>query len=343
MNVLMTTDTLGGVWTYSLELAAGLTRRGVTVSLAAMGRQLSPDQRREVGALDGVRLYASDHALEWMAEPWADVERAGEWLLELASATAPDVVHLNGYVHAQLPWPAPVVVVAHSDVLSWLHHVRGEQTPPDRERYRDEVERGLGAAELVVAPTAAVIRDLERHYRFDAPRVVIANGRTPVPTRPKEPFVLAAGRAWDDAKNIRLLERLAPDLPWPVRVADGTVPRRGTDELLGRASVFAAPALYEPFGLAPLEAASAGCALVLADIESFREVWEDAALYVDPRDEAEVRAALRRVIDDAALRADLSRRARDRGARYTPQAMAARYADAYEQVTLCHLQEEVPA
>ena len=39
-------------------------------------------------------------------------------------------------------------------------------------------------------------------------------------------------------------------------------------------------ALYEPFGLAVLEAAQAGCALVLSDIPTFRELWDGAALFV---------------------------------------------------------------
>ncbi|PUE89089.1 hypothetical protein C7T87_25825, partial [Xanthomonas hortorum pv. hederae] len=52
------------------------------------------------------------------------------------------------------------------------------------------------------------------------------------------------------------------------------------------ASIFCAPSLYEPFGLGVLEAAQAGCALVLADIPTFRELWEGAALFVSPQDDA---------------------------------------------------------
>jgi hypothetical protein len=36
-KVLMTADTVGGVWTYALELAAGLGEHGVEVAIATMG------------------------------------------------------------------------------------------------------------------------------------------------------------------------------------------------------------------------------------------------------------------------------------------------------------------
>jgi glycosyltransferase involved in cell wall biosynthesis len=42
--------------------------------------------------------------------------------------------------------------------------------------------------------------------------------------------------------------------------------------------------LYEPFGLAVLEAAQLGTPLVLADNATFRELWADAAVFVDPHD-----------------------------------------------------------
>ncbi len=61
---------------------------------------------------------------------------------------------------------------------------------------------------------------------------------------------------------------------------------------LGRASIFALPARYEPFGLLPLEAALSGCALVLGDIPSLREVWGDAAWFVPPDDRDALTAAI---------------------------------------------------
>src|SRR5947207_11901836 len=115
----MTTDCVGGVWTYAIELCKALGSRGVHVSLATMGPRASAEQRDEVRVLRNVDLHESEFKLEWMDEPWNDVARAGDWLMNLADSLGVDLVHLNGYAHASLPWRRPTVVVGHSCVLSW--------------------------------------------------------------------------------------------------------------------------------------------------------------------------------------------------------------------------------
>src|SRR5919198_181095 len=110
MNVLMTADTLGGVFTFAIELAGALARRGASVALATKGACLSDDQWAEARRVPHLEVYESAGKLEWMEDPWADVERDGEWLLELAGHLRPDVVHLNEYAHGALPFDAPKVV-----------------------------------------------------------------------------------------------------------------------------------------------------------------------------------------------------------------------------------------
>ena len=347
MRVLMTADTVGGVWTYALELADALAERDVEVVLATMGAPLSAGQRAELRRSRVARAYAEDVKLEWMDDPWADLELAGRWLLRIRDEVRPDVIHLNGYSHATLPWEAPVLVAGHSCVLSWFAAVKRAPAPPRWRRYAAAVAAGLEAADLVVAPTRAMLRELELRYGFTTERETIPNGRR-APTHPavKEPLVFSAGRLWDEAKNLAALDRVAPLLPWPVVVAGGLEPgrrplnvralghvdRTDTDAWLARASIFALPARYEPFGLAALEAALAGAALVLGDIRSLREVWADTALYVDPDDDDALAAALTLLIEEPALRADLAGRARERARTYTPERMASAYADVYERL-----------
>jgi len=91
---------------------------------------------------------------------------------------------------------------------------------------------------------------------------------------------------------------------------------------LARTPVFASAALYEPFGLAVLEAAQAGCALVLADIPSFRELWGEAAVFVPPESPQAIAAALAALLDAPDRAAALGAAARHRSARYTLAAMA---------------------
>ena len=147
-RVLMTTDTVGGVWTYSIELARELARKGVEVLLAAMGGPLTADQRAQVRMAHGVSVIPSEYKLEWMQDPWGDVVRSGEWLLRLETEFGPDVIHLNGYCHGALPWRHPVLMVAHSCVLSWWAAVRGTALPREWDRYEQQVRAGLGAASV---------------------------------------------------------------------------------------------------------------------------------------------------------------------------------------------------
>jgi glycosyltransferase involved in cell wall biosynthesis len=349
MRALITGDSVGGVFTYVTELTRALSERGVEAHVVLMGRRLSADQRRALRSSGAARVVADDLRLEWMPDAWDDVARAGDWLLRIADEVGPDVVHLNGhYAHGDLPWPAPTLVAGHSCVSSWHDAVRGRPAGSEWRRYAERVRAGLRAADLVVAPTAAMLRALERHHGPFAATAVVPNGRASNGlVREKEPFVFAAGRLWDEAKNVAALDRAAASLAWPVFVAGdggGVAARPRHARLLGliddaelaerfaRAAVFAAPALYEPFGLAPLEAGLAGCALVLGDIDSLREVWGDAALYADPRDDAAIAAALRRSTDDAPLRRRLGAAARARAARYTPALMADRYLELYERL-----------
>lgn len=217
-RVLMTTDTVGGVWTYALELCRAFADAGVQVELATLGEPVTVPQADEAAAVPGLRLHESTYRLEWMDAPWKDVRASGKWLLALEDALAPDIIHLNGYAHGALPWRAPSVVVAHSCVLSWWEAVLREPAPARYARYRREVQRGLRAVDRVVAPSAAMLGALERHYGpLLPPTCVIPNARRAesFTVAPKELFVLAAGRLWDEAKNLSALEAVAPGWPAP--------------------------------------------------------------------------------------------------------------------------------
>jgi glycogen synthase len=350
MNVLMTADTVGGVWTYAVDLCRALAVHDVHVTLATMGAPVWPDQHAQLARLRNVTLWESVFKLEWMQDPWADVSRAGDWLLKLEREIQPDVVHLNGYAHGSLPWRAPVLVVGHSCVLSWWRAVKGGPAPPEWDRYRWTMAEGLAGADAVVAPSHAMLACLRQHYGCLSESRVIHNGRDASAYSPaaKEPFVLCAGRLWDEAKNLRALEAVAPRLPWPLYVAGdqaepaaagaaathNVVPlgRLAEDQLahvMGRAAVYALPARYEPFGLSALEAALSGCALVLGDIPSLREIWGDAAAYVGPDDHAALLRTIKALIEHRIRRETLAQRALQRASRYTPERAAREYLDTY--------------
>jgi glycogen synthase len=341
MRVLMTADTVGGVWTYALELTSTLGE--IDFILATMGRRADPDQRSAMPS--NVQLVESDYKLEWQDEPWDDVDRAGDWLLDLEAQFAPDLVHLNGFTHGVLPFRAPKLVVAHSCVITWWKAVKGEEAPPEWDRYRARVHAGLEAAGMVAAPSASLMAALDEHYDFRTRRRLIYNGRrfTPSTGHGHRASVFAAGRLWDEAKNLRAVVEAAPLIEWPVRIAGeggvaagisnlaylGRLDQDALSRAYGESAIYLFPALYEPFGLSVLEAALSGCALVLGDIPSLREIWREAAVFVPPGDTETIARMVNEVIADAALRQELGQRALRRAAEYTVERMGSGYRDAY--------------
>lgn len=357
-TVLMSADAVGGVAQYALDLTTSLARAGVRVVLAFLGPSPSPALRAAVRDIHGARLHHAPYRLEWMQGARDDVLRSGEWLRGLERIYRPDVVHLNGYAHAACGFAAPTVVMAHSCVVSWWRAVHGTEPPAAYDSYREGVRRGLRAATRSVAPSRSMQACLVRDYGVDTDHVIY-NGidlERFVP-RAKRPEILSAGRVWDEAKNLRLLAQLAPQLAWPVFIAGPTrgpeqrpsqEPElepfaRGTRQLgaldrdtlrkkLAEAAIYAAPAYYEPFGLAVLEAAASGAALVLSDIPTFRELWGGAALFAPPDLPEGFEVALARVAATPQLRKKLSRAARRRARDYSLARSALRWQGLYTEL-----------
>lgn len=345
-RILATVDAVGGVWTYALELASALATVGIETIFALMGPPPTPEQRAEAASIPWLRLYESSYKLEWMADPWGDVERAGKWLLSLERELCPDIVHLNGYAHASLNWNAPVLVAGHSCVLSWWEAVHGSKAGAVWDTYRNAVESGLLAADAIVAPSRAMLSSLQRLYGPFNDAVVIPNGRDPARflSQQKEPFLMMAGRLRDPGKNLATAARAAAGLAWPLYTAGEGEPVTGTEFLgrlserevarwLGRASIYVLPARYEPFGLSVLEAALSGCALVLGDIPSLRENWNGAAVFVPPDHEKTLRACLHRLIESSEEREALQRAAQTRARCLTHRKMAAAYLSCYRRLS----------
>lgn len=357
MRILFSTDVVGGVWRYTVTLVRALSRRGHSCAVAALG---SPDEERLRELPDGVETFSRGLRLEWMPGGVEDVEAGTEWLVELARDWHPDVVHLNQFGYAVGDFPAPVMVVAHSDVLSWFEEVRGEPAPEEWSAYRSAVRAGIMAADVVVAPTAYQSGWLARQYGRSAVRV-IHNGTELPPETPDLPpasarsLVLVAGRAWDEAKGIALLDRAvgqlgegapAVHLVGPLRgpggaarevehlVTHGEVAPATMSRFYRNTRLYVGPSLYEPFGLSPLEAAGHGCGLLLSGIGSFRELWTGAAEFFDPLTPTILAHRLSAALEDPTGLDDCAARALARArARYTAARMADQYESLYEKLT----------
>ncbi|MDA9420771.1 glycosyltransferase family 4 protein [Bradyrhizobium genomosp. I (2014)] len=347
IRVLMTTDTVGGVWTYSCTLASSLAATGVDVTLATVGPPARTDQREMLGDSQ-VDLVETDLALEWQDPEGRDLPKARRALLGLEARFKPDIVHLNSFREATLPWRAPAMVVAHSCVNSWALACRDTSWlgEPRWVRYTERVAAALNGTQAWVCPSQSFHDDIVGIYHPRSPGAVIWNGMAAgTPPGRKRELIFAAGRLWDRAKNIEVLSAAAPGLDWPVQIAGpanadastgvtwlGQLPHSALCGHLEHAAIFVSPALYEPFGLSVLEAAAAGCALVLSDIPTFRELWTGAALFFDPRDGQALHQTLAGLCADDSGRTRLQRAAYEHSLTYSLARATNAYLKLYEEL-----------
>jgi len=359
MRVLVTADTIGGVWSYAKELVTGLVRRGIEVTLVSFGNIPTPNQIDWIEPLRMVDFHPTAFRLEWMQEAEQDIDASRDFLMSIIDESKPDVLHLNQYCYGSLPVEIPKIVVAHSDVVSWWAAVKNEP-PHDIEWmrwYRQAVGEGLARATAVVAPSNWMMRQVETWYTVPSRSRVIYNGRTPTLLNPhiaKDDYILSVGRLWDGGKQVSLLTQIDP--PAPVFVvgaeehADATL--RGHSDFddmstrvhlkgpqsesqlrhwYGRAAIYAATSRYEPFGLAPLEAAFSRCAIVANDIPSFREIWGDTVRYFRANDPGSLQSELEMLHSDRQMRLTLANLAYNRARlRYTADRMVDDYVSLYK-------------
>jgi glycogen(starch) synthase len=358
MHVLITSDTVGGVWTYTQELVTGLVQAGHRVTLVSFGKIPQPHQTAWMQTLDGLDYRPTEYRLEWMEVAERDIEESRRYLELLVEEVRPDVLHLSQYCYGDIAADVPRIVVAHSDVVSWWVAVHGKEpddTPWIR-RYRNHVTRGLRAADVVVAPSQWMLEAVRRHYVGPVQGKVIHNGRTPelFERRKKDDLVLSVGRIWDQAKHVSLLLSAETSarvciVGWeqePGRESKETLSiARPNVELLGQksqdelqalfadAAIYAATSRYEPFGLAPLEAALSGCALVMSDNPVFHELWGDAAVYFRKDDASDLARAIADLRSKPHMRDDHAERCYKRACeQFTASRMVEQYEAVYEEV-----------
>jgi len=112
----------------------------------------------------------------------------------------------------------------------------------------------------------------------------------------------------------------------------GFVPDQTLAALYRLAAVFVFPSLYEGFGLPPLEAMASGTPVITSNVSSLPEVVGDAALMIDPYDPGAIAAAMRRVLEDSSLRADLRMRGLARAREFSWERSIRRVREIYAEV-----------
>lgn len=332
MHVLVTSDTLTGVWTYTRELVTGLVTAGLEVTLISFGEIPLPQQTTWMESLHGLDYRPTAFPLEWMEEAQQGLEESSRYLESVIEEVQPDVAHLNQYAYGGLRTQIPRAVVAHGDMVSWWLTVHGHEPRETRwsRAYRERVARGIAEASALVAPSYWMLDTLRACYPRSRHERVIYSGRNPIffnPYASKDDSVLSVGRLWDAGKQVSLLTQhviplsicivgshepaYSPRAPIRADVKVATdqicVALKGPQteaqlrNLYSRASIYAATSRYEPFGMELVEAALSRCAIVANDIPSFREIWGDAALYFQSNDADSLAATLRMLSNDRDL------------------------------------------
>ena len=346
-----------GVGRYSVELAAALrTQPGLDLVLASAaehGQLPASLHGLPVAHLSGPRPLA---LARWLLFGAPVIERA----------TGPvDVVHqLAPFV--PVPSRAPLVATVHD--LMPLEHP-GWYRPVERVGYKRGLAAVMKRAARVIVDAGTVADAVVDRFGFDRERIAVIPAGVGdafrrrwnraeqehvcrrygvVPGR----FVIAVG-AIDVRKNLGVLVSAARGLDVTVLLvgakgegwaaveeamqgggaarvrAPGYVEEADLPALVASARVLAHPSLDEGFGLPPLEAMAAGTPVVLARAGALPEVAGDAAVWVDPLDQAGWRDALERVVGDDALHAQLSAAGRRQAEQFTWERAAAATAQVY--------------
>ena len=365
----MTADAVGGVWTYALDLGRELARSGLRVTLAVIGPAPSADGRIEAEAA-GLHLRHLGGELDWTAASEPEVAASAAHLSALASELRPHLLHLNSPALAAFrPFPVPVLAACHSCVATWWSAVKGEAPlPPDLVWRARLTARGYAAADTLIAPSRAFAEATRDAYDLPVVPEIVLNGRSlPPPFRdtslnplrgqlsPGESIhdvaVFTAGRLWDEGKDVMTLDRAIGRTGLPALAAGppagpngqgvtlqhvrapGRLRHSDIEGCLASRPIFVSSSLYEPFGLAVLEAAQAGCPLALSDIATFRELWDGAAVFFPPGDDLALAARLEALAGDPDRRAALGDAARARAAHYTASAMSAAALQVYGRLS----------
>jgi glycosyltransferase involved in cell wall biosynthesis len=320
-----------GTGVYLERLCAALREAGVDVVEAANAARPAPGG----GGLRSARNLAADR---W----WVEVE-----LPARARAARAAVVH-----H---PLPAVARVSSCPQVVT-VHDVAFERVPERFDaRFRAVARRAHRAAArraaAVVCVSHTTARDVRSRWGVPRERIVVAPhgpGQEPDHRRRRRapehllyvgdgearknlPFLLAGYRAYREAVADPLPLVLAgtAEAEGPgIRVERRPEAERLAD-LYSAAAALVHPALYEGFGLTPLEAMSAGTPVLAVRNPGVSEVCGEAARYVDGHDARGLGAALAELAGDARARRDLSERGRRRAAEFSWRRSARAHVEAY--------------
>jgi glycosyltransferase involved in cell wall biosynthesis len=214
----------------------------------------------------------------------------------------------------ELEVPDGRIRVVHSGVDRRFAH-EGRESSVSRVRDRFGLEEGYVLSVGTLEPRKNLSRLLEAYAGLNDD------------VRRRHPLVLVGGQGWRHAQFEEQLAR--PGAPENIRLL-GFVDDEDLVHLYRCAGVFAYPSIAEGFGFPVLEAMACGAPVVTSDTSSLPEVAGDAARLVNPFDVAELREAIRELLETPGAAADLRRRSIERAAQFSWRTTARGTVELYE-------------
>ena len=353
LKLLIAADPDPGSWPIHHSLIQALGELGIQTMFVATRGKLTEQQRADAALTPSMTLVEPGLDLDLRSADPDNVAKAALRLVQLSMDLDVDLVQTDQPALSALAvFPCPVVAVHLGCAVTRWDAVHGGAVPASFAWRAQMIEAGLKKADAVVCPTLAHAQRVQKRFGLNEAPLAVHAGRAPLPVRgtAQHDYVLTAGRLWDEGSNLNILDAAARRIGVPVRAAGPLRGPKGDEVLfdnlhcLGNLSdseitrwlsarpVFVSSALYDPLGVSILTAASAGCALILADIPDFRELWDEVAVFVQPNDERGFSETIANLVGDDFERAVIGRAARERAALRSPQAMAAQMAAIYRSL-----------
>ena len=341
-SILVTSEATPELWEYTSDLVTGFASRGIDVTLALLGAPPSPSQLRILEILPNVRIEVTRLPSVVSAESATDLSQATSTLLAAANEFAVDLVHLHSPMLAGTKrWTMPVVASNFSCSGTWWSTKSTGQMPADLMWRTRATAIGMSILDCVIAPTWAHACAVTDFYGAGLSLVSVPIGRRPsLKINPSaEKFVFSAGDIWHEGWNASTMDKIAGSLTVPMYCSGeprslsgstvqlknlrclGQIDSQNKDVVLGQASVFISAATYDPVGIHVLDAARAGAALVLSDLPGYREFWEGAAVFVNPRNADDFVGAAESLLGNSQWRAEMALNALDRSREYGTERM----------------------
>jgi len=334
-----------GIGTYVRNLASQLARQDRDDTYVLICRRADEPWVRGLGPrfeplIEGAGNYS---VLEQVAIPFdlrrakVDLFHAPHYVVSPLTA-CPTVVTIHDCIHLRFPQYLPnrtaavyarffmataarrarrILTVSQASKEDILHFLKVPAS-------KVEVIHNALDERLAAPPTEDEIARVRDRFLVNAPFILYAGNIKPHKNvdRLIEAFAIVRSRGGENIKLLIIGDEISkyPNLRRLVHRFQlhkhvrflGFVPDATLAALYRLATVFVFPSLYEGFGLPPLEAMASGAPVITSNVSSLPEVVGDAALLIDPMNATAIADAIVRVVSDAELRAELTRRGFER-------------------------------